>query len=269
MHTEGGTLVISTIRDISERKAAEERIRQLNAELEARVAARTSELSRSNEELQQFVYVASHDLQEPLRSVSSYTQLLARKFHDVLNEDAQQYVEFIVEGVTRMHDLINDLLTYSRAGSREQEIAEVDCSAVLRHATRNLRAAIHESGARITNDPLPVLRADGMQLSIVLQNLIANAIKYQAGQPPEIHVGANRTRNEWVLWVRDNGIGIEREYHQRIFMPFKRLHGREYPGTGIGLAICKKIVERHQGRIWVESESGRGSTFLLSIPDRV
>ncbi len=242
--------------DITERKGAEEKLKLTLADLE-----------RSNKELEQFAYVASHDLQEPLRMVSSYTQLLARRYQGKLGADADEFIAYAVDGANRMQGLINDLLAYSRVGTRSKGFEPADCAAVLDQALANLKAAIEKSGAVVTHHRLPTVTADSQQLVQLFQNLIGNAIKFHVEQPPRIHVSAEQKGDEWVFAVRDNGIGIEPQYAERIFVIFQRLHAREeYPGTGIGLAICKKIVERRGGRIWVESQPGIGSTFYFTIP---
>lgn len=228
------------------------------------------ELAQSNAELQQFAYVASHDLQEPLRMVASYTQLLARRYRDKLDAEADEFIGYAVEGATRMQGLINDLLTYSRVGTRGGAPTPTDLAEVLRQVMIDLRPAIQELGAEISYDPLPTLTADPTQLRQLLQNLISNALKFHGQDSPRIHVGATERPRAWELSVRDNGIGIDPRHMERIFVIFQRLHTREeYPGTGIGLAICKKIVERHGGRIWVESNPGAGTTFFFTIPKRV
>ena len=253
-------------RSIVERRRAEDDIRRLNVELERRVEERTAELSRSNEELRQFAYIASHDLQEPLRTVASYTQLLEKRYRANLNGDALDFMGYIVEGVHRMHALLSDMLTYSRASEKEQEIrTRVDTASVLEGSVRNLEAAIRDSGAEITSGDLPIVYGDRAQLVQVFQNLIGNAIKYRSSESPQIHVSAAPEGRFWRLSVKDNGIGIEPQYSERVFGIFKRLHGKDVPGTGMGLAICKKIVERHGGRIWVESEPGNGSSFHFTI----
>jgi PAS domain S-box-containing protein len=250
--------VVSVARDISERKRAEERL-----------ARQAQELTRSNAELEQFAYIASHDLQEPLRMMASFAQLLAKRYKGKLDADADEFIGYIVEGAARMQRLINDLLTYSRVDRRGQEFAPTDCAAVMAMVCANLRAAIEEYGAAIIADPLPVVMADETQLVQLFQNLLGNAIKFRGDAPVLVHVGAERRGNDWLFWVRDNGIGIEPQYVERIFLIFQRLHGRgQYPGTGIGLAIAKKIVERHGGRIWVESEPGKGSIFYFTLPGR-
>jgi len=244
------------------RRQAEAAMRAAYQELEHK----TRELTRSNEELQQFAYVASHDLQEPLRMISSYTQLLGRRYGDRLDGDAQEFMAFIVDGAARMKQLIEDLLAYSRVGTRGKDFQEVDSGASLARALANLRASQESSGAVITHDAMPRVMADGAQLAQVFQNLIGNAIKFRGEGPPRIHVGAETTGTVWAFTVKDDGIGLDTQYADRIFMMFQRLHNKaEYPGTGIGLAIVKKIVERHGGRIWVESEPGKGATFGFTI----
>lgn len=227
-----------------------------------------AELGRSNADLQQFAYVASHDLQEPLRMVSSYTQLLAKRYRGHLDADADEFIAYAVDGATRMQKLIQDLLAYSRVSTGSQPFEPTPMGAVLSYAMDNLLSAIKESQAIITHDRLPTVRGDAKQLAQVFQNLLSNAIKFHGDQPPRIHISAQRKQDEWLFSVRDQGIGIDPQFAGRIFVIFQRLHTRtEYPGTGIGLAICKKIIERHGGRIWVESELGKGATFWFSIPD--
>jgi PAS domain S-box-containing protein len=249
-------------KDITRRKLDEAALRHAHDELEAQAR----ELSRSNEELQQFAYVASHDLQEPLRMISSYTQLLERRYGDKLDANAREFMDFIVDGAARMKQLIEDLLAYSRVGTRGRDFQPTSSEDALAKALANLRAAQEASAAVVTHDKLPEVLADGAQLTQVFQNLIGNAMKFRGGEAPRIHVSAQTRDEVWVFEVRDNGIGLDPQYADRIFMMFQRLHNKaEYPGTGIGLAICKKIVERHGGRIWVESTPGRGSTFGFTL----
>lgn len=244
------------IRDITERKQI------LNT-----LAERAAALTRSNQELEQFAYVASHDLQEPLRMITGYTQLLAKRYHGRLDQDADEYIAYAVDGAKRMQTLINDLLAYSRVGTRGKEFTRTECEAILKTILTNLQVAVQESGAVITYDALPVVVCDGGQIGQLLQNLIGNAIKYRNSRAPEIHVGCKPEDGRWLFWVKDNGIGIDPEYAERIFAIFQRLHTREeYPGTGIGLAVCKKIVERHGGSIWVDSALGKGATFHFTLP---
>ena len=228
---------------------------------------RTNELSRSNRELEQFAYVASHDLQEPLRMVASYTQLIAQRYRGRLDADADEFIGYVVDGATRMQALINDLLTLSRVSTRDTAFDKIDSKAALDKALANLKLTIEETGARIVCGSLPMLNADGAQLTQLFQNLIGNAIKFRGDSSPHIEIDAEQQGEEWVFHVRDNGIGIAPEYFERIFLLFQRLHGRhDYPGTGIGLTLCKKIVERHGGRIWIASEQGKGTTFYFAIP---
>jgi light-regulated signal transduction histidine kinase (bacteriophytochrome) len=240
--------VLGTFEDITERKRAQE------------------ELERSNRELEQFAYVASHDLQEPLRMVSSFVQLLARRYEGVLDEDGRSYVEFAVDGAQRAQQLIDDLLRLSRVGTRGQELRPVRADAALDQALANLSLAVLESGATVEREPLPVVIADEGQLTQVFQNLVGNAVKFRGDAPPRIRVSAARGEIGWVLSVADNGIGIDPRFHDRVFAIFQRLHTRkEYPGTGIGLALVRKIVERHGGRSWVESAPGAGATFRFTL----
>lgn len=270
-------------------------LQKANATLEERVAARThelsdtarsleheielhrlaeaalkesmDELSRSNADLEQFAYIASHDLQEPLRMVASYVQLLERRYRNQLDDDARDFIGYAVEGVTRMQRLINDMLTYSLVGIDSVEFEQTDCNEVFAEVLMNLKPLIAENHAIVTQDILPSLSANHSQLGQLFQNLLANAIKFHGDTPPQVHVGARLDGDTWEFSVSDNGIGIEPDYFDAIFLIFKRLHSREkYSGTGIGLAICKRIVERHHGRIWVESQAGHGATFRFTIP---
>jgi PAS domain S-box-containing protein len=248
-------LVTAVIRDVSERKKIQQELERHSIELEA-----------SNKELEQFAYVASHDLQEPLRMVASYAQLLARRNKGKLDEDSEEFIDYIVDGATRMQALINDLLSYSRVGSRGKDLVPTDSGAVLQRVLANLRTTIENEHASVTHDTMPKILADASQLAQIFQNLISNAIKFHGEKAPVVHIGAKQSDDEVIFSVKDEGIGIEKKYTGRIFEIFQRLHGKhEYPGTGIGLAICKKIVERHGGRIWIESEENKGSTFFFTI----
>jgi PAS domain S-box-containing protein len=254
-----GILVTAAVRDISVRRAAEELL-----------VKTVGDLKRSNEELQQFAYVASHDLQEPLRMVASYTQLLEKRYKGQLDSDANEFIAFAVDGCNRMKGLIEDLLAYSRAGMSDQLPCRISGENALGEALTNLRAAVEESGAVVTHDALPTVTTNSTQLTQIFQNLVGNAIKYRGPEPPDIHVSAIRNGgNEWTFSIRDNGMGIDPQYFERIFVIFQRLHGREeFEGTGIGLAVCKKIVEQIGGRIWVESQIKKGSTFYFTLPER-
>ncbi|HTI51322.1 MAG TPA: PAS domain S-box protein, partial [Planctomycetaceae bacterium] len=244
------------VRDISEEKRAGDALAQQQRELE-----------RSNRELEQFAYAASHDLQEPLRAVSGYCQLLQRRFQGQLDPRAEEYIAEAVSGARRMQALIEGLLAYSRVGRHGNPFVATDAETAFARAVTNLEAAIAEGRAVVTHDPLPTVIADATQLMQLFQNLIGNAIKYRGDEAPQVHVSAEQREHEWLFSVRDNGIGIAPQYRERIFVIFQRLHTRsEYPGTGIGLAICQRIIERHGGRIWVESEPGQGSTFFFSLP---
>jgi PAS domain S-box-containing protein len=282
--------------DITEIKTAEEKLKKAHNELERRVHERTAELARanlelelevaerkraekelasraqdlarSNAELEQFAYVASHDLQEPLRMVTSFTQLMVNRYKDKLDSDADEFIEYIADGAKRMSRLINDLLEYSRVGTKVRPLSPTDCARVFELACTNLRVTIAESRAKVTMDPLPTVLGDETQLLQLFQNLIGNALKFRGAAPTNVHVGAERQNGQWLFRISDNGIGIEPRYAERIFVIFQRLHSRsEYAGTGIGLAICKKIVERHGGRIWVESELGSGATFCFLLQE--
>ena len=252
----GNAFLEATVRDITESK-------RLAEDLERHA----EKLARSNAELERFAYVASHDLQEPLRMVASFTQLLSKKYSGKLDETADRYIEFAVDGAKRMQQLIVDLLAFSRVNSKELDLRQTDCEAVVQTALQNLSAAIEESGAAIERDPLPGLTADAGQLGQLFQNLIGNAIKFRGPAPLRIHIAAADRGSDWLFSIQDNGIGIDPRHSERIFQIFQRLHTRaEYPGTGIGLAVCQKVAERHGGKIWVESEPGAGSTFRFTIP---
>jgi signal transduction histidine kinase len=225
------------------------------------------ELSRSNRDLEQFAYVASHDLQEPLRMVATYTQLLSERYRGKLDENADKYIHYAVDGALRMQKLVQDLLAFSRVGRQGAAPRSTDCNVVLRSALQNLEAAIQESGAVVKADQLPVLVVDSAQLTQVFQNLIGNAIKFRGESAPSIQVRAERKDKEWTFLVADNGIGIAPDQAENVFVIFRRLHTREeYAGNGIGLSICKKIIEHHGGRIWFESQPGHGSTFKFTVP---
>lgn len=244
--------------DITGRKSAEEAL-----------TLATEELRRSNQELEQFAYVASHDLQEPLRMVASYTKLLEKRYNDSLDDAGREFIYYAVDGAKRMQCLIDDLLTFSRVGTREGLRERVPAGKLLRRALYNLKAAMEESGAEITHDPLPELVVNSTQFTMLLQNLIGNAVKFRGELPPRVHISVKPRPDGWLFSVADNGIGIEPQYHGRIFQIFQRLHSRKkYSGTGVGLALCKRIVERHGGKIWLESEIGKGSTFYFTIPLR-
>lgn len=250
------TVFVAVILDISDRKRAEQVLKK-----------HAKELERSNIELERFAYVASHDLQEPLRMIASYVQLLQRRYQGKLDKDADDFIAYAVDGASRMKVLINDLLAYSRVGSHREPFKSVKAETALEKALANLKVAIHESDAEVTHGPLPTVFADGDQLTLLFQNLISNAIKFHSDKTPRIQVAAEQDSKGWIFSVQDNGIGIDPEYAKRIFIIFQRLHAKgDYPGTGIGLAICNKIVDRHDGRIWVESAPGKGAIFYFTLP---
>ncbi len=302
IETEMGMLVLASIIDISEKNLLLKKDREIKKQLEHEVKKQTQDMNRqriaalnimqdaklakdraekaeselklkanellhSNQELEQFAYVASHDLQEPLRMVASYTQLLEKRYNDILDEKGRKYIFFAVDGANRMQQLINDLLSFSRVGAKSKEFKETDLNVVYAKATANLEIAIQESQAQVSRDQLPVIWGDDVQLIQLFQNLIGNALKFHGNNTPQVRVSVEENEQGWNLCVSDNGIGLDEKYKDRIFIIFQRLHTREeYKGTGIGLAVCKKIVERHGGRIWVESKIGEGAKFFFSIP---
>jgi signal transduction histidine kinase len=253
---------------ISVRRALEERrLRAERKQARENLAAKVAELARSNQDLEQFAYVASHDLQEPLRMVASYTQLLAERYRGKLDAQADKYIAYAVEGASRMQTLIQDLLTFSRSARAELEMKNTDCESVVAGALRNLQSAIAESGAVILHDSLPQIFGNGTQLQQVFQNLIGNAIKFRGQDAPVIQIESERRGEDWLFSVIDNGIGIPVEHAATVFTIFKRLHTRtEYPGNGIGLAICKRIIEHNGGKIWLEPQRGAGTTFRFTLP---
>ena len=246
---------------------ANEKLEHLNNALEQKVEERTHELKRSNQELEQFAYVASHDLQEPLRMISSYTQLLAKKYKGQLDEKADIYINYAVDGASRMQTLINDLLEYSRVSTHGGNFEQFDCNGMINNVILYMKQRINECGASVVVDHLPVISGDMSQIERVFMNLISNSLKYKGAQQPTIYISAVQQKNTWLFSVRDNGIGIDLKYTEKVFVIFQRLHSRtEYSGTGIGLAVCKRIIERHGGKIWFESEIGKGATFYFTIP---
>ena len=255
-----------------ELQAISEEVQTSNDELrhaQTNLTKLVSELKISNKELEQFAYVASHDLQEPLRMITSFTQLLEKRYKGQLDSDADDYIGFVVDGAHRMKDLIDDLLEFSRLNTEVREFELVIMEIALEDVLRNLKPAIKENNARITHDYLPNIMGDHVQIIQLLQNLIGNAIKFKGNNPPDIHISAKDNEDEWLFSISDKGIGIDKNHQKQIFSIFKRLHTREeYPGTGIGLSISKRIVERHGGQIWIESELGKGSTFYFTIPKR-
>ena len=251
--------IFAAARDITKRKKTEQSLKKYMVDLK-----------RSNEELQQFAYIASHDLQEPLRAVTSYLQLIERRYKDKLDTDANDFINFAVDGANKLQQMINDLLDYSRVESRKEPLMKIDSNTLVKQAIENLKISIEENNAIIDYDNLPTLLADKNQLITVFQNLLSNAIKFhKPGQSPSIHITAEEKKSEWLFGVHDNGIGIDLIYKDKLFIIFKRLVGREYPGSGIGLAICKRIITRHGGLIWVESELEKGSTFYFTIPKEI
>ena len=263
---------LSNVYTVNNKKVIQCNIRDITVrkKLEEDLVVKAAELARSNVELQQFAYIASHDLQEPLRAISGFTELLVKRYHGKIDEKADTYIDFITEGTTRMQQMIQDLLTYSRVQTQVHEFVRIDSTTSLDLALSDLQVATREHNAIITNDPLPSIFADQEQITKMFQNLIGNAIKFnKPGVAPEVHISAKQDKNNWIFSVSDNGIGINQQYADRIFKIFQRLHTRdEYPGTGIGLAICKRIAEQHGGTIWIESVPGSGSTFYFTIPKR-
>ena len=256
IETHSGRYVVSSIIDISDRRHAERAFREKGAELE-----------RSNRELEHFAYAASHDLREPLRMVATYVTLLKREYGDQLDSSAREYMRFAVEGATRLTRLVSDLLEYARIGPKTLSLQAVDCDAALTQVLEGLRAHIEQSQARVEREALPTVLGDPVLINQVFQNLIENGIKFRSSAPPCVRVSAERVDDEWHFHFADNGVGIEPRFHDRIFQLFQRLHTSEsYPGTGMGLALCKKVVERHGGRVWVESTLGQGSVFSFSLP---
>ena len=252
----GTQMILLAIEDITEHKRREEELKKLS-----------EELARSNTDLRDFAYVASHDLKKPLQSIEGFAKLLGRRYKGKLDAKADEFIEYIGSGVKRMQMLIKDLLEYSQVGAKEKKFKPTDCSGVVQKAVGNLQAAIEESNAVVTYDELPTVMVDTPQMISLFQNLIDNAIKFRGEEAPRVHISAERKGDEWVFSIRDNGIGIDPKDSEQIFGMFQRLHGStEYPGTGIGLAICKKIVGQHGGHIWVESELGKGSTFFFTLP---
>jgi PAS domain S-box-containing protein len=247
-----------SFRDITKRQRAEEALKRT-----------ADELARSNADLKQFAYSVSHDLREPLRSIAGFVKLLEKRYTGQLDEKADEFIGYIIDGVKKMERLIHDILEYSQVDAKGKDFWPVNCSIAVEEAVNNLRSAIEESGVELTYDLLPTLIADSSQLSRLFQNLISNAIKFRGNEPLKIHISAQQKGDEWIFSVRDNGIGIDPQFFERIFVIFQRLHTKEeYKGTGIGLAICKKIVERHGGRIWVESAPGAGSIFQFTLPSK-
>jgi PAS domain S-box-containing protein len=254
--TEGERFVLASILDITERKRGEGLLRD-----------KVLELQRSNDDLQQFAYVCSHDLQEPLRVIANFTQLFERRYKGSLDQSADEFIEFIIDATKRMQELINDLLLYSRVQTKGEEFEDTDCSTILQKALANLRVAVEETAAQVVFDSLPMVKGDSSQLIQLFQNLLSNAIKFRSQEKPVIEISVQSKGGFWLFKVHDNGIGMDMKHAERIFVIFQRLHTKEtYPGSGIGLAICKKIVARHGGQIWVESEPGKGTSFFFTLP---
>jgi PAS domain S-box-containing protein len=250
---------IAVVTDITEMLRDQGRLREVNASL-----------TRANEDLERFAFVASHDLKEPLRMITTYAQLLIKSYPDRFDREAGMFVGNIIEGTERIRELLADLLAYTAIGSHAEEpVDAVDLNLIFDHIKQNLKASIDETGAIVTSDILPTLRAYAAHFTSLFQNLIGNAIKYRAQQPPQVHISVRETNGQLRFAVADNGIGIDPEYHEQIFEVFKRLHGKKIPGTGMGLAICQRVVERYDGRIWVESQVGHGATFFFTMQSSV
>jgi light-regulated signal transduction histidine kinase (bacteriophytochrome) len=247
--------VFAAARDITERKR-----------LEAESKRYSLDLAKSNQDLQQFAYIASHDLQEPLRMIASYLQMIEKRYKNKLDKDADDFINFAVDGAVRMQDMINGLLLFSRVESRGKPFESVDTEAILKDVLANLEVAISENKAVVTHDYLPSVMVDHSQLILVFQNLIVNAIKFHGEEAPRIHISAEKKEKEWVFSVKDNGLGIDPQYNDKVFVLFQRLGGDKYPGIGLGLTVCKRIVERHDGHIWFESKLGKGVTFYFMVP---
>jgi PAS domain S-box-containing protein len=269
VYAPSSTFVIAAIRDITERRRLEEIRREVadRRAAEEALARHAQELAHSNAELEQFASVVSHDLQEPLRMIASYVGLIAKRYRGRLDDDADEFIGYVVDGAARMHQLISDLLSYSRVGTRGKPFGPVNCDELLTRVLSDLSVSVAQTGAVVTRETLPTVSGDELQLGQVFQNLLSNALKFHGATVPHVHLSAHRIGCEWQFAVRDDGIGIAPEYAERIFLTFHRLHTTaEYAGTGIGLAIAKKIVERHGGRIWVDSHPGAGATFLFTVP---
>jgi PAS domain S-box-containing protein len=272
----GKKIALAVSRDITERKTIEKELKESHDNLEIKVKDRTLELEqavnnlkRSNAELEQFAHVASHDLREPLRMITSFLQLLERRYKDQLDEQANEFIEFAVDGAKRLDDMINDLLEFSRLNSKKREFTSVNLEKILEETLLTLKIQIDENNAIITNDPLPSIKSDEKLMLLLFQNLIGNAIKYNDKKTPKIHISTKKEKNQYLFSIKDNGIGMSPEYLERIFTIFQRLHSHnEYEGTGIGLAIAQKIVHIQGGKIWAESELGKGTTFYFTIPYR-
>jgi PAS domain S-box-containing protein len=271
---DGKKIALAITRDITERKKAEKALKQSNDNLELKVKERTIELEEvitalkhSNEELEQFAHVTSHDLREPLRMITSFLQLLERRYQDQLDADANEFIGYAVDGAKRLDAMIQDILIYSKITNKERNVTHVNINNILEQTYLNLKTSIDENDAQITNDHLPTLKVDEQLMVQLFQNLISNAIKYRRDESPKIHISAKKEDKQWVFSVKDNGIGISEKHLEKIFTIFQRLHtNEEYEGTGIGLAIAQKIVHQHNGEIWAESELGKGTTFYFTIP---